>query len=158
MEGVSVAGCGGPAVGGCWGCWRPQGAEWRDIFMYCRGMFWTATTKHNISWLSHQGEGKEKKKKRKSLRGQSINSMQLQVRSHWTQSGTIPPLSGGRDTVRARPLRATAGICSLPVQSVHERHFHPTLRYCQYNSSETVSDFIAASLIVFTCLKLHRAH
>lgn len=102
--------------------------------------------------------GGKKKKKRKSLRGQSINSMQLQVQSHWTQSGTIPPLSGGRDTVRARPLRATAGICSLPVQSVHERHFHPTLRYCQYNSSETVSDFIAASLIVFKCLKLHRAH
>lgn len=63
-----------------------------DIFMYCRGMFWTATTKHNISWSSHQGKRREE-----CLRGQSINSMQLQVQSHCTQSATIPPLSGGAD-------------------------------------------------------------
>lgn len=103
MEGVSVAGCGGGAGGrGVAGVFGNHRVLSGDIFMYCRGMFWSATTKPNISRSSHQGM---KRKEREW--GQCISSMQEQVQSHCTQTATITSLS--EKQIRAPPLRQRPG-------------------------------------------------
>lgn len=84
MEGVSVVGCGGEVCGGAAeGVGYCRGLS-ADIFMYCRGMFWSATTKRDISRPSHQGSGRKE--------CLSLNSMQLQVQPRRTHTVTIPPL------------------------------------------------------------------
>lgn len=121
--------------------------------MYCRGI----SEPPQQSILFHCCHIKARGRK-ECLRGQSINSMQLQVQSHCTQSGTIPLLSGGTD--KSSPPE-TKGW-DLLVQSVEELYlfkiyilkeflflFAPVLSLtCKDQDFNTVSDFIAASLMV----------
>lgn len=97
-----------------------------DIFMYCRGMFWTAE-KQNISWLSHQG-----KRRKECLRRQSINSMQLQAQlyTRYTKCHNTTSVSRStwglffRDITKGGEKRKknlyTLATCSLKIYAIVE--------------------------------------